>query len=162
MIHKISASALVCALFAISMTAYAQGRPAGAGNQGGGGRPAMSQQQDRSASMRQKAEARRQKAEEKRLAAESMHTAGPPAATPPIDTPPDHALANRAMGKAHNKSAMMRDMHPPAATLPEEAGLKSGNDRNAIDRGLHRNTQGVTQRDAGTRVQGDDDEPDDD
>lgn len=151
MIHRISASAIVCALFAISMTAYAQGRPAGAGNQGGG-RPAMSQQQDRSASMRQKAEARRQKAEEKRLAAESANAEGPPA----------DAVARRDAKEGNNASADMRAAHPPAATLPEEAGLKSGNDRNAIDRGSHRNTQGVTQRDAGTRVQGDDDEPDDD
>ncbi len=152
MIHKLSAGAIVCALFAISMTAYAQGRPAGAGSQGGGGRPAMSQQQDRSASMRQaaddrrkKAEARRQTQEEARLAAESAHTQGPPA----------DAEQKRLDAEANNRSAMMRDMHPPQATLPEEAGLQSGNDRNATDRGSHRNVTGVTQRDAETRVEGD-------
>ncbi len=149
MIRPISASALVCALFAISMTAYAQGRPAGAGSKGGGSRPSMSQQQDRSASMRQDFELRRQQtearrlaAEDKRLAAESAHAKGPPAETPPAD-----AVAKRVAAELNNISADMRALHQPAATLPEEAGLQSGNDRNAIDRGSHRNTQGVAQRD---------------
>ncbi|MEE8427156.1 MAG: hypothetical protein V3S15_07705, partial [Woeseiaceae bacterium] len=75
MIHKISVSAIVCALFAISMTAYAQGRPAGAGSQGGGGRPAMSQQQSRGASMRQDTELRRQQSEARRQAAEEKRLA---------------------------------------------------------------------------------------
>lgn len=160
MIRPISASALVCALFAISITAYAQGRPAGAGSKGGGGRPAMSQQQSRGASMRQDFELRRQQtearrlaAEEKRHAAESAHTQGPPA----------DAVQRRADGEDHNRSAMMRDMHPPAATLPDEAGLAAGNSDNATRRGDRRiSTTGATQRDAETRVQGDDDEPDDD
>jgi hypothetical protein len=151
MIHKLSAGAIVCALFAISMAAYAQGRPAGAGSQGGGGRPSMSQQQDRGATMRQDSERRRQQSEARRQAAEDKRLA--------VEA---DAAAKRAAGEAHNRSEEMRALHPPQATLPEEAGLQSGNDRNATDRGSHRNTTGVTQRDAQTRVQGDDDEPDDD
>ncbi len=145
MIRRISASAIVCALFAISMTAYAQGRPAGAGSQAGG-RPSMSQQQDRSASMREEAELRRQTAKAEHLVTEA------------------DAEAKRVAAESNNISAIMRELHPPAATLPEEAELQSGNDRNAIDRGSHRNTTGVTQRDAQTRIVDgdDDDEPDDD
>lgn len=136
MIHKISVSAIVCALFAISMTAYAQGRPAGAGSQGGGGRPAMSQQQSRGASMRQdtelrrqQSEARRQAAEEKRLAAEA------------------DAAAKRAAGEAHNRSAEMRALHASQATLPEEAILKADNADNQTLHGERRNVTGVAQRD---------------
>lgn len=136
MIHKISVSAIVCALFAISMTAYAQGRPAGAGGQGGGGRPAMSQQQSRGASMgqdtelrRQQSEARRQAAEEKRLAAEA------------------DAAAKRAAGVAHNRSAEMRALHSPQANLPEEAILKADNADNQTLHGERRNVTGVAQRD---------------
>lgn len=157
--HKISACAIVCALFAISMTAYAQGRPAGAGSQGGGGRPAMSQHQDRGASMRQDFELRRQQSEARRLAAEeqrlvleSAHAEGPPA----------DAVARREAAEDNNISATMRAMHPPQADLPEEAILRAANADNATRHGNRRNTTGVTQRDAQTRVQGDDDEPDDD
>ena len=154
MIHKISVSAIVCALFAISMTAYAQGRPAGAGSQGGGGRPAMSQQQDRGASMRQDFELRRQQSEARRLAAEEQRLAQESAHA--------DAVQRRADGEAHNRSATMREMHPPQADLPEEAILRAANADNATRHGNRRNTTGVTQRDAQTRVQGDDDEPDDD
>lgn len=153
MIHKISVSAIVCALFAISMTAYAQGRPAGAGSQGGGGRPAMSQQQDRGTSMRQDSElrrqqtaARRQAAADKRLAAEAdaAQAEGPP----------------EQPGGDNNISDQMRMDHPPAATLPEEADLAAANADNAARRGDRRiSTTGATQRDAETRVQGDDDDP---
>jgi hypothetical protein len=155
MIRQISVSAIVCALFAISMTAYAQGRPAGAGNQGGGSRPAMSQQQDRSASMRQAADLRREQAkakrqaqEQARLAAESAHTAGPPADP----------------GGDHNFSEQARIDHPPAAVLPVEAGLQSGNsDNGEVDsHGTRRNVTGVAQRDPALRVVDNDDadEPD--
>ncbi len=150
MIHKISLSAIVCALFAISMTAYAQGRPAGAGSQGGGGRPSMSQQQTRGASMRQDSELRRQQSEARRLVAEEKRLAAEA-----------DAAAKRAAGEAHNRSAEMRALHPPAATLPEEAALQGGNADNETLRGERRNVTGVAQRDAETRVQGDDDEPDD-
>ncbi len=154
MIHKISAGAIVCALFAISMTAYAQGRPAGAGNQGGGGRPAMSQQQTRGASMRQDFELRRQQtearrlaAEDKRLVAESAHIQGPPAEP----------------GGDHNRSAMMRDIHPPSANAAPEAKLPDGADGNADNKTLHgerRNVQGVTQRVVRVDDDGDEADPD--
>ncbi len=152
MIHKISTGAIVCALFAISMTAYAQGRPAGAGSQGGGGRPSMSQQQDRGATMRQDSELRRQQSEARRRAAEDKRLAAEA-----------DAAAKRAAGEAHNRSAEMRALHPPQADLPEEAILKGDNADNKTLRGERRiSTTGATQRDAETRVQGDDDEPDDD
>ena len=144
MIHKISVSAIVCALFAISMTAYAQGRPAGAGSQGGGGRPAMSQQQSHGASMRQDTELRRQQsearrlaAEEKRLAQESAHAGAPPA----------DAAQRRAEGEAHNRSGEMRALHSPQANLPEEAILKADNADNQTLHGSRRNVTGVAQRD---------------
>lgn len=148
MIHKISVSAIVCALFAISMTAYAQGRPAGAGSQGGG-RPAMSQQQSRGASMRQDTELRRQQSAARRLAAkaDAAQAEGPP----------------EQPGGDNNISDKMRMDHPPAATLPEEADLAAANADNAARRGDRRiSTTGATQRDAETRVQGDDDDPDGD
>ena len=151
MIHKISVSAIVCALFAISMTAYAQGRPAGAGSQGGGGRPAMSQQQSRGASMRQDTELRHQQSEARRQAAADKRLAAQ------AEGPPEQP------GGDNNISDQMRMDHPPAATLPEEADLAAANADNAARRGDRRiSTTGATQRDAQTRVQGDDDEPDDD
>ncbi len=151
MIHKISVSAIVCALFAISMTAYAQGRPAGAGSQGGGGRPAMSQQQSRGASMRQDTELRRQQSAARRQAAADKRLVAQ------AEGPPEQP------GGDNNISDQMRMDHPPAATLPEEADLAAANADNAARRGDRRiSTTGATQRDAEPRVQGDDDEPDDD
>ncbi len=154
MIRPISASALVCALFAISMTAYAQGRPAGAGSKGGGSRPSMSQQQDRSASMRleaklrrEQAKAKRQAQQEARLAAESAHTAGPPAETPPTETPPVHAVANRAMGEAHNMSGVTPSgRQDPNANAAQEAFDAESNADNATEHGSPRNAQGLAQR----------------
>lgn len=144
MIRPISASALVCALFAISMTAYAQGRPAGAGSKGGGSRPSMSQQQDRSASMRleaklrrEQAKAKRQAQQEARLATESAHTAGPPV----------HAVANRAMGEAHNKSGVTPSgRQDPNANAAQEAFDAESNADNATEHGSPRNAQGLAQR----------------
>ena len=136
MIHKLSAGAIVCALFAISMTAYAQGRPAGAGSQGGGGRPTMSQQQSRGASMRQDSELRRQQSEARRQAAEEKRVAAEA-----------DAAAKRADGEAHNRSDEMRALHPPQADLPEEAILKGDNADNKTLRGERRNATGVAQRD---------------
>ena len=137
MIHKLSAGAIVCALFAISMTAYAQGRPAGAGSQGGGGRPSMSQQQSRGASMRQdselrrqQSEARRQAAEEKRLAAEA------------------DAAAKRAAGEAHNMSGdTPSGRQAPNEHAAQEAFDAELNADNATEGGSPRNAQGVAQRD---------------
>ncbi len=163
MIRPISVSVIVCALFAISMTAYAQGRPAGAGNKGGGSRPSMSQQQDRFASMRleaklrrEQAKAKRQAQQEARLAAESAHTAGPPTETPPV-----HAVANRAMGEAHNMSGVTPSgRQDPNANAAQEAFDAELNADNATEHGSPRNAQGLAQRE--TRVEDDGDEADPD
>lgn len=150
MIHKISAGAIVCALFAISMTAYAQGRPAGAGSQGGGGRPSMSQQQDRGATMRQDSELRRQQSEARRRAAEDKRLAAEA-----------DAAAKRAAGEAHNMSGdTPSGRQAPNENAAPEAFLAEANAMNSEDRGLTRRVTGDENR---ATPDGDDaDEPDDD
>jgi len=155
MIHKISVSAIVCALFAISMTAYAQGRPAGAGSQGGGGRPAMSQQQDRGTSMRQDSELRRQQSEARRLAAEEQRLAQESAHA---GAPPDDAVQRRADGEAHHRSGdTPSGRQAPNAHAAPEAFAAADNAINATDHGLTRRVTGDANRETP-----DDDEPNDD
>ena len=147
MIRRISASAIVCALFAISMTAYAQGRPAGAGSQAGG-RPSMSQQQDRSASMREEAELRRQTAKAEHLAAEA------------------DAEAKRVAAESNNISADMRALHAPSGRRdPNDHAAQDAFDAeaNAINATEHGLTRRVTGDESRATSDGDDaDEPDDD
>ena len=109
MIRKISISAVVALLLAISLAANAQGKPPGGAGSGASNRPSMSQQRDMS-SMRQQSDARRQEADMRRQAADARRLEA------------DAKKAEEvAAGEQYGQSVAMRSAHPPNSNAADEA-----------------------------------------
>ena len=153
MIRKISISAVVASLLAISLAANAQGqRPGGAGS-GASNRPSMSQQRDRADAMRQQAEMRRQDSQARRQAAEARRQKA--------EARRAEAEAKRAAAEEHNQSVAMREAHPPNSNAADEAFRAELNaDDNLALRDDRRDLAGENRREHGVDNRGEHDSGD--
>ena len=117
--RKLLAASLVWVAVAASTVTYAQGRPAGAGNDRGQ-RPSAGQQRNVD-SMRQQADLRRQEAEAKRAEAEAKNRSEQSRAEhPPNEQAADAAISAEENAGGGDTAAEMRDRRDESKAIKEE------------------------------------------